>query len=198
MLNSTPNGTVGLATMTLVAAAVALAASGCNSGSPTEPQRATPTPTEVSGTITFASAGPDRAPISAHSEAGFVVQFTAGTWETWTGYGNPAPFPVFFAPAAGNATGEIRITASGGVFSFRSVDLYSSLTPIPYVIVGTRSATKEVDFGGTLPGVVGNTFGDFRTVPNPSAGRLVDTLTITLTNPLGGNPMGLDNIVLTR
>jgi hypothetical protein len=186
-----------------VVAAVTLVAAGCRSGSPTQPQPQPPaTPTEVRGTITFATAGPDRAPISSHPEAGFLVQFRSGTWEVWTGYGNPAPFPVFFTPTATSVTGEIRITAGGAVFAFTSVDLYSSLTPIPYTIVGTRAASKEVDLGDTLPvGVVGNTFGNFRTVVNPGAARLVDTLTITLTNPAlsgGGNPMGLDTIVLGR
>ena len=185
----------------VVLAAVTVVASGCDSSSPTEPTPATQR--EVSGTIAFANAGPQSAPISSHSESGFVVQFRSGTWEVWTNYGNPAPFPVFISPTGAGATGEIHITAGGAVFSFKSVDLYSSVTPIPYVIVGTRTGVKEVEFGATLPatGVVGNTFGDFRTVMNPSTGRLVDTLTLTLTNPavtFGGNPMGLDNIVLGR
>jgi hypothetical protein len=182
-------------------AAVTLLASGCDSDTPTEPT-STP-PREVSGTITFANAGPANAAISSHSEAGFVVQFRSGSWQVWTTYGNPAPCPVFFSPAGAGAVGEIHITAGGGLFAFRSVDLYSSVTPIPYAIVGSRSGVKEVEFGDTLPaaGIVGNTFGAFRTVTTPSAGRLVDTLTITLTNPAlagGSNPMGLDNIVLGR
>ena len=185
----------------VVLAAVTVVASGCDSSSPTEP---TPvTQREVSGTITFANAGPQNAPISSHSESGFVVQFRSGSWQVWTGYGNPAPFPIFMSPTGAGATGEIQITAAGAVFSFKSVDLYSSVTPIPYAIVGTRASAKEVDFGDTLPatGAVGNTFGAFRTVMNPSPGRLVETLTVTLTNPalaFGGNPMGLDNIVLGR
>jgi hypothetical protein len=187
----------------IVVAAVTVVASGCNSGSPTEPQPQPVTPREVSGTISFANAGPANAPISSHSESGFVVQFRSGTWEVWTNYGNPAPFPIFVSPRGAGGIGEIRITAGGAVFSFKSVDLYSSLTPIPYVAVGTRAAAKEVEFGDTLPavGVVGNTFGAFRTVMNPSTGRLVDTLTLTLTNPappFSDNPMGLDNIVLGR
>ena len=186
----------------VVVTAVGLVASGCNSGSPTQPQQQPTTPREVSGTITFGSAGPENAAIASHSEGGFVVQFRSGPWVVWTGYGNPAPFPVFLSPEQTNVIGEIQITAGGAEFSFKSVDVYSSVTPIPFAIVGTRAGAKQVDFGDTLParGVVGNTFGDFRTVTNPSAGRLIDTLTLTLTNPpvFGGNAMGLDNIVLTR
>ena len=185
----------------VVLAAIAVVASGCNSGSPTQPGPATQS--EVSGAITFANAGPANAPMASHSEAGFVVQFRSGTWEVWTTYGNPAPFPIFMSPRGASAIGEIHITAGGAAFPFRSIDLYSSLTPIPYVIVGTRAGVKEVNFGDTLPaaGLVGNTFGAFRTVMNPSAGRLIDTLTVTLTNPaleISGNPMGVDNIVLVR
>lgn len=185
-----------------VVAAVTLVAAGCNSGSPTQPEPQPQPPAEVSGTITFANAGPATS-ITTHSESGFVVQFRSGNWEVLTNYGNPMPAPIFSAPSGTTVTGEVQITAAGGAeFAFRSVDVYSSLTPIPYVIVGTRRGTKEVDFSATLPGVVGNTFGDFRTVVTPSAGRLLDTLTVTLTNtmpPIGGsNPMGLDNIVLGR
>jgi hypothetical protein len=189
-------------TTAVVVLAVALVASGCNSTSPTQPQQPPP-PAEVSGTVTFATAGPDRAPIASYAESGFLVQFRTGAWEVWTGFTNAPvafPFPVFLSPGGASATGEIRITAGGALFAFKSVDVYSSITPIPYAIVGTRSGTKAIELADTIPfaGVVGNTFGNFRTVTNPSPGRLVDELTLTLTNPatIGPNPMGLDNIVL--
>jgi hypothetical protein len=194
MLRAVVNSAVALAAVTLVAA-------GCNSGSPTGPQSLTAR--EVSGIITFANAGPESAPISTYSESAFVVQFRSGTWQVWTNYGNPAPFPIFMAPAGARLTGEVHVTAGGAEFSFKSVDVYSSTTPIPYAIVGTRDGAKQIEIADTLPatGVVGNTFGAFRTVMNPSPGRLVDTLTLTLTNPAEPcciNPMGLDNIVLVR
>jgi hypothetical protein len=180
-------------------ATVAAVASGCDSGSPTQPQQQ---PTEVRGTITFNGAGPANAGISSHAEAGFTVQFRSGTWEVWTVYGNPAPFPTFRAPGGTSGLGQVQVTAGGAPFTFRSVDLYSSVTPIPYVIIGTRAGTKTFELGDTLPaaGVVGNTFGAFRTVTAPTVG-LVDTLTVMLTNPAPpccDNPMGLDNIVLGR
>jgi hypothetical protein len=49
----------------------------------------------------------------------------------------------------------------------------------------------------TLP----NTFGNFRNVVNPNATDRIDALSIVLTNtaaPCCRNPMGLDNIALTR
>lgn len=76
---------------------------------------------------------------------------------------------------------------------FKSVDVYSSTTPIPYVIKGLRHAAEVF----TLNGTVANTFGQFRTVTNLNA-VAVDTLTIALTNSAASccrNSMGLDNIV---
>ena len=99
----------------LLTAAVAVA-SGCDSGSPTQPQQAA---SEVRGTITFTSAGPQNAGITSHTESGFTVQFRSGAWEVWTVHGNPAPSPIFRTPAGSSAVGQIRITAGGAVFAFR-------------------------------------------------------------------------------
>jgi hypothetical protein len=188
-----------LANSAVLLLAAAAVAAGCDSGSPTRPQQ---TATEVSGTITFTGTGPANAGISTHAESGFTVQFRSGTWEVWTVYGNPAPFPIFRAPGGTSGVGQVVVTAGGAPFAFRSVDLYSSVTPIPYVIIGTRAGTKTFELGDTLPaaGVVGNTFGAFRTVTGSTVG-LVDSLTVMLTNPAPAccdNPMGLDNIVLGR
>jgi hypothetical protein len=49
----------------------------------------------------------------------------------------------------------------------------------------------------TLP----NTFGTFVTVVNPAAAALIDTLVISLSNPSApccSNPMGVDNIVVSK
>jgi len=90
------------------------------------------------------------------------------------------------------------VSAGGAVFNFNSVDLYSSTTPIPYTITGFRNSSTVFTLAGTLP----NTFGTFKTVVNPNAAAVIDTLSIVLTNTSGccgnGNPMGLDTIVLTR
>ena len=111
-------------------------------------------------------------------------------------YGNPAPFIEFIAAAGNTLTGEIRVTAGGATFGFESVDLYSSTTPIPYTFVGTRNCATVFTEANTLP----NTFGTFGTVMGQHSAAIIDTLTITLTNPAAPcceNPMGLDNIVLS-
>lgn len=76
-----------------------------------------------------------------------------------------------------------------------SVDLYSSTTPIPYVITGIANSTTVFSIQKTQ----GNTFGNFATVVNPNPTTLIDALLIRLSNPAApccSNPMGLDNIVV--
>src|SRR5439155_1992973 len=73
-------------------------------------------------------------------------------------------------------------------FNFKSVDLYSSTTPIPYTITGLRNSTTTFTMAATLP----NTFGNFATVVNPQAADVIDTLVIRLSNPAAiccANPM---------
>ena len=135
--------------------------------------------------------------MSTYTESGFTVSAASGPWEASTTYGNPAPFIQFYAAAGTTVTGEVRLTAGGSAFSFYSVDLYSSTTPVPYTITGLRNASPVFTLMDTLP----NTFGNFRTVTNPNAAAPIDALSIVLTNTAGfagRNPTGLDTIVLTR
>src|SRR5206468_2375122 len=106
------------------------------------------------------------------------------------------PFIEFWAPGGSTVTGEIQVGAAGFPFYFKSVDLYSSTTPIPYIIKGFRNSSPVFTVTDTLP----TTFGNFRTVANPNSSDIIDTLSIVLTNsaaPCCRNPMGLDNILLT-
>lgn len=131
-----------------------------------------------------------------YSESGFTVSAMSGDWSVRTTYGNPAPFVQFWASGGSTASGEILVRATGSAFYFKSVDLYSSTTPIPYTIKGMRNSSTVFSVANTLP----NTFGNFRTVASPNAADAIDTLSITLTNAAAAccrNPMGLDTIVLT-
>jgi hypothetical protein len=85
----------------------------------------------------------------------------------------------------------VVVTAGGAPFDFSSVDLYSSITPIPYVLIGYRGAAPVFTAGGTVP----NTFGNFATVAADFTG--IDSLVIELSNPIAVNPMGLDNMVVS-
>jgi len=113
-----------------------------------------------------------------------------------SGYGAPGPAIVFYSPAGTTLSRQVQVTAAGSTFSFESVDLYSSITPIPYEITGLRDSIEVFWMTGTVP----NTFGSFRAVVLQTGRRMIDALVIKLTNgtPCCPNPMGLDNIVLRR
>jgi hypothetical protein len=170
---------------------MAVAACACSSSTvaPTLPS---------SAIIAFDNVGASRTPITVYSESGFLVSTSRGNWIAWSDYGNPRPFVEFFSSAGGDATGDIVVfSEQHRPFRFQSVDLYSSTTPIPYSITGSRNNVAVLTVVDRLP----NTFGNFRTVVNPQADALIDTLVISLTNqaaPCCQNPMGLDNIVLAR
>jgi hypothetical protein len=121
----------------------------------------------------------------------------SGRWFARTDYGNPAPFVQFWADPGATASGEIRVAAaSSSPFYFKSVDLYSSTTPIPYIVTGSRNGSVVFTIADAFP----NTFGDFRTLSSPNSADAIDLLSIRLTNAAAAccaNPMGLDTIVLT-
>jgi hypothetical protein len=149
-------------------------------------------------TMTFNGLTARGTPVTLYSESGFSISANLGSWVAVTTYGNPVPFIQFIASAANAVTGQIQVFADlHAAFSFKSVDLYSSTTEIPYTITGQRGAAIVFTVADTLP----HTFGDFRTVVNPHGTDVIDTLTISLTNsaaPCCSNPMGLDNIVLSQ
>ena len=133
-------------------------------------------------------------PFTTYTESGFSVSAVSGSWEGFTSFGNPAPF-ILFTRAAGEPTisAQIEVRASGAPFTFSSMDLYSSLTTIPYLVTGLRDSSPVF----TVAGIVPNTFGSFATV-NSNSTQIIDTLRIALSNPATpccSNPVGLDNIV---
>ncbi|MHB1413229.1 MAG: hypothetical protein ACYCXU_05450 [Thermoleophilia bacterium] len=146
--------------------------------------------------IAFNSLSSNGARFNTYAESGFKVSAVSGSWEVMASYGNPAPAIIFKRSAnEPTATGVVEITRGGSAFSFQSVDLYSSMTPIPYAINGYRNSKLIFSLSKTVP----NTFGNFATVRNPETAETIDRLTISLSNPATEccqNPVGLDNIVL--
>ena len=125
--------------------------------------------------------------------SGFIVSPTQGDW--FGGSGFPPPGIEFKPPNASSVVGEVQVVAAGHAsFTFKSVDLYSSVTTIPYTITGMRGSTQVFTFTSTVP----NTFGNFKTVVNPYATDVIDTLLIHLTNTTISNSMGIDNISLRK
>jgi hypothetical protein len=137
------------------------------------------------------------AAFTTSTACGFTVTATTSNWTVSTNHGRPAPFIQFSTPAGTTGAGEITVTAAGAKFTFQSVDVYSSTTPIPYVITGIANSTTVFSIQNTQ----GNTFGNFATVVNPQSTTLIDALLIRLSNPAApccSNPMGLDNVKVAR
>jgi len=149
--------------------------------------------------ITFDGLQTPSAFTGPYAESGFSVSPASNQWIVWTGYGNPAPAIVFINPdTAFETNAQIEVTAGGRLFTFESVDLYSSISPIPFGFVGLLNSTVVLSQMGGLP----NTFGNFRTVSVNST-QPIDTLLITVGNPSTApfptvNPAGLDNVVVNR
>jgi hypothetical protein len=147
--------------------------------------------------VTFKGLAVNGDPITTYRENGVTVTAQDGPWEAMTGYGNAAPAIIFKQLAsAPPVTGVVQVRIDGDLFAFASVDVYSSVTPIPYAIVGTRSGQTVLSMSGTIP----NTFGRFASISTPTP-LMVTELRIELTNPFVaccGNPMGLDNITIKR
>jgi hypothetical protein len=158
-------------------------------------------PGSGTSTVTFTGlAGTNITPFTTHAELGFVVEPVSGPWTVLATYGRPAPAIQLVNPtSAADLTGAVRVTAGGAAFRLATLDLYSSVTVIPYTLTGTLAGNPVFTTSGTVP----NTFGNFATVTNPFPFALIDALVITVTNPsnpacptCGSNPMGIDNIVL--
>jgi hypothetical protein len=182
-----------LAALVFVACAAASLSCGGTTTSPSS--ESTASSSAADPTIDFSGLA-DGAPLTTYTEFGYTVSAMSGEWSVRTTYGHPAPFVQFWASGGSTVTGDIQVRAGGSVFYFRSVDLYSSTTPIPYTIRGTRNSTTVFTISDTVP----NTFGNFRTVVNPNATQPIDTLSIALSNaaaPCCRNPMGLDTIVVS-
>jgi hypothetical protein len=134
--------------------------------------------------------------LTSFTESGFTVAATSASW-FFSNYGAPGP-ALQFSTAAGVATeGEVKITAGGARFQFTSVDIYSSTTRIPYMFTGFAGSAAVFN----VSGVQGHTFGSFAKVPSGRANISIDTLLIHLTNSAAvccSNPMGIDNVAITR
>ena len=164
--------------------------------SPSGPSFAAPpdAPLLQSYTVQFTGVGPDRTPVTTYAESGFTL---SATLADWIAYGDGSSI-VFYTSTDPSMSGEITVRTDEGLslFRFTSVELYSSLTPIPYVFTGSLRGNTVFTESGTVP----NTFGRFAQVSSAYSNVPIDTLVIRLTNAKACcvNPMGLDNLVLRR
>jgi hypothetical protein len=192
-----------------IAAVLAILGSGCSPSvlSPDLPTGPTPPPTCSSQpvTITFSGlTGPYASPVSGYQDMGFTVSLTEGTWLKGTAFqAEPPPAPqenyiYFNTPYGTTSSGEIRITANGCAFTFRSLALYSSVTPIPYQFTGLKGGAIVYTLTDMLPW----TSGTFKTVSSSHFTDGIDALIVTVSNPAtnvvccGKNPVGIGHIAL--
>ena len=131
-----------------------------------------------------------------YTQDGFTVVPVSGVWSV-NGYGTPGPSIVFVdSQGVGGQASSVTVTRAGEAFTFGAIDLYSSVTPIPYTLLGTLGGRTVLSASGTVP----NTFGNFATVPSTDATAALDRLEVTLTTArllVGSNPYGIDNIVVS-
>ena len=136
-------------------------------------------------------------PFTTYEDTGVTVAAVSGIWEVF-GYGNPGPAVGFQRLAADpTISAQVQISAGGSLFRFTSVDLYSSVTNIPYKFTGLVNSIVVF----TVDDVRASTAGNYRTVANPNQADLIDALLIELWNPATPccrNPVGFDNVVLIR
>ena len=136
-------------------------------------------------------------PFVSFAQSGFDVEVVSGIWEVETGFGKTKPFILFRRSEGLPITAAVEITAGGALFAFHAVDLYSSVTKIPYEFSGFLDSAPMFVTTGLVP----HTFGAFATRDSDST-LYVDRLRIVLSNTECGigcrNPMGLDNIVVSR
>jgi hypothetical protein len=161
---------------------------------PAQPPAGPPAPVPTRPLIvTFAAMS--AVPLSSYTESVVTVTPTAAAWTGTTTYGHPAPF-IEFRTVNAMTIGELRVTAATGPFRFQRVDLYSSITTIPWTFVGLYKGATMFTVSGEVP----HTYGAFATVDNAYANVTVDTLIIRLTNGYPGlccaNPLGIDNLAI--
>jgi hypothetical protein len=130
-------------------------------------------------TVNFSDLSVNGASVSTYRESEVNVVAAQADWKAVTTYGNPPSFIQFMASAGSSVAGQIRATAGGANFTFNSVDLYSSTTPIPYTFTELLGSTPVFSVTATQP----QTFGSFATVVNPESTAVIDTLLITLDAP---------------
>lgn len=147
------------------------------------------------------SSAPPGAPLVSYSEAGFTIALAGANWTAW---GDSIVFRQQSQET--DTTGELTITSGGGLFTFAAIDVYASITHVPFEFVGLRNGTPVYTASGTVP----NPRGNFLTVMNPHPSVSVDAVVIRVTHPPTPqltcpappgqclSPAGVDNIVLVR
>lgn len=142
--------------------------------------------------ITFSPlAGPTDDPYLGHSEAGFTVTPTAGSFFQALVYGNPVP-SIYDGPVGQPSTAAIQVTQGGAPFTFNSVDYSSNNGNTRYSIQGFHGASMAFNDTGVLAGVFGPF--TFSTLAGAHTAVQIDRLLIQISPGAGVTSVNLDNI----
>lgn len=151
------------------------------------------TPPPAGTTVVTFDTLPSAPTFTTHTEGGIAVDALTAGWSA--GPALIATNPSTTVPMVS----ELQIAAGGRPFQLVSLRLYSSATPVPYVIRGLRNGTTVYTAAATVP----DTLGNFATVPNPFAATDVDMVVLSVTSPdipncptCAGNAVGVDDIVV--
>nr|WP_316642673.1 PEP-CTERM sorting domain-containing protein [uncultured Roseateles sp.] len=138
--------------------------------------------------ISFDSlAGAQGSSFSSYIESGFTVESLLGKWLVAKNFGAPVP-DIFSGKSWGTASAAIEVT--GGMFTFASVDLSSSLGSANYTIEGLKGGVSQFSFSGVRS--CGGCGGLFATVSNSFSSLVIDSLKISITG--AGTSYNVDNI----
>jgi len=100
---------------------------------------------------------PPECRFTSYTESGMTVAMISGAWSVRNDYGNPQPFiEIFQDTGSPRPAAAVQVTAAGAPFTFRSVDLYASLVPVPYEITGLRNGAIVFSLANTVPNPMGH------------------------------------------
>jgi hypothetical protein len=185
----------------IVIAGCTLACGAGSSVAPTPP----PPPLDSSATLTFNGLRDSGVPFTPYTESGFTVSPRTGAWLVGAAplFTPPVAY-IYFNAREVPLDADVTITRQGSPFGLTSLQIYSSITSIPYTIIGLKNSSTVLSLSATQP----NTRGNFVAISNPQPKAVLDALIIRLTNPGGAgvqsltdvnstNPVGLDNVALS-
>jgi hypothetical protein len=132
---------------------------------------------------------------ATYTACGFTVAASTSNWGISTSIGRAAPSAQFTSARGSTTAGELVVT-SDAPFRFQSVDVYSSTTPVVFVITGIANGRTAFTLQNTLSSPA-----EFVGIANAASAPAVDALVIRLaTPPLSccDTTVAVDNIALAR
>jgi hypothetical protein len=132
---------------------------------------------------------------ATYAACGFTVAASTSNWAVSATTGRPAPSVQFTSARGSTTVGELVVT-SDAPFKFQSVDVFSSTTPVQFVITGIANGTTAFTLQNTVSSPA-----NFVGIANAASAPAVDALVIRLSTPplsCCDTTIAVDNIALGR